>query len=300
MKATLHNLSDDLVLIGLAPPLRGYSRFIGVWLYHRHDVSYIVDVGPASTAEDLLQALRELEIEHLDYILLTHIHLDHAGAIGEIAARFANTPIVCHGAAIPHLVDPTRLWQGSLKVLGATAAGYGPIRPVPADRLIDVEKFHAKTVEPILTPGHAPHHVAYRTSHCLFAGEAGGVWLPEFDYLRPATPPKFFLDVALDSVDKLIGCRPSCICYGHFGLAENGHEMLRRHHRQLRLWEQIIRKVMGAFAEEDPTGACLNDLLRKDPLLSGFHRLPADIKERETFFLSNSIRGFLGYVAAGG
>jgi glyoxylase-like metal-dependent hydrolase (beta-lactamase superfamily II) len=296
LKATLHNLSDNLTLIGLAPPLRGYSNFIGVWLYHRHDEIYLVDVGPASTAENLLQALHDLQIEHLDYILLTHIHLDHAGAVGELAARFGSTPIVCHGSALTHLVDPTRLWEGSQKVLGTTAAGYGPIRPVAADRLIDAREFRSRAVEAIETPGHSAHHVSYLTPDYLFAGEAGGVRLAEFDYLRPATPPKFFLDVALESLNKLIKRKPARLCYGHFGLAENGREMLRRHHRQLRLWERIIRDVTKASGGEDRTAACLKALMLEDPLLGGFEMLPADIKERETFFLSNSIRGFLGYV----
>ena len=184
-------------------------------------------------------------------------------------------------------------------MLGAIAAGYGPIRPVRAERLIDTAQLRSKAIEAIETPGHAPHHVSYLTPDCLFAGETGGVWLPEFKYLRPATPPKFFLDVALESLDKLIARKPTRLCYGHFGLTEKGGEMLSCHHQQLRLWEQIIRKAVKTSGGQDPAPRCLAALLQQDPLLSGFETLPADIKERETFFLSNSIHGFLGYVAAG-
>ena len=135
MKARIDHLADDLSLITLNPPIDGFEDFISSWLY-QGETCFLVDVGPASTADGLLKILDEAHIDHLDYILLTHIHLDHAGAIGEIAAAFPQTPIICHPAGIPHLVEPARLWEGTKKVLGSTAEGYGPIQAVAGERFV--------------------------------------------------------------------------------------------------------------------------------------------------------------------
>ncbi|MCP4694015.1 MAG: MBL fold metallo-hydrolase, partial [Desulfobacterales bacterium] len=95
-------LSDRLGLITLTPPIPGFDDFIAAWLYKGEDATFVVDVGPSATADGLLNALEELGVKRLDYILLTHIHLDHAGAAGEMTRRFPDARIVCHKAGIPH------------------------------------------------------------------------------------------------------------------------------------------------------------------------------------------------------
>ena len=89
----IHTIEDNLSLIELVPPIAGFDRFIGAWLY-QDQFSFLIDVGPAITVPDLLSALTELNITKLDYILLTHIHIDHAGGIGDIARHFPKTPII--------------------------------------------------------------------------------------------------------------------------------------------------------------------------------------------------------------
>jgi glyoxylase-like metal-dependent hydrolase (beta-lactamase superfamily II) len=293
-------LADDLFLIPLVPPLTGFNNFISAWLY-RGKITGLIDVGPSSTAPDLLRALQELKIDQLDYILLTHIHLDHAGAIGEIAGVFSQTPIVCHPAAISHLVEPSRLWQGTKKVLGSMALEYGPIKPVAENRLLDATRFHDERITPILTPGHAAHHVSFQAEKYLFAGETGGVHisLPENRfYLRPATPPNFYLETALQSVDALIACRAKAICYGHFGIRKDAAKMLKIHRNQLLLWEEHIKDEMDHQENqtEDHVAACLERLLKEDPLMASFDQLPPDVQQREIYFLKNSINGYIGYL----
>jgi glyoxylase-like metal-dependent hydrolase (beta-lactamase superfamily II) len=302
MTAKIQQLADDLFLIPLTPPMTGFSNFFSAWLYHGK-ITCLIDVGPSSTAPDLLRALRELNIDQLDYILLTHIHLDHAGAIGEIAEVFSQTPIVCHPAALSHLAEPSRLWEGTKKVLGSMALEYGPIKPVDKDRLWEVSRFHNEFITPIFTPGHAAHHVSFQTDKYLFAGEAGGVYrsLPENKYyLRPATPPRFFLGVAVQSLDALIACRAKTICYGHFGIHKNAVEMLQAHRKQLLLWERLIKDEMdqhgNGIGTQDHIVACLTRLLKKDPLMVTYNQLPPDVQEREINFLQNSIIGYLGHI----
>ncbi|MBW1892565.1 MAG: MBL fold metallo-hydrolase, partial [Deltaproteobacteria bacterium] len=133
MDARITQFSNNLFLITLPPPIPGFNDFICVWLY-KGSISFIVDVGPSVTVPDLIKALNDLDITCLDYIFLTHIHLDHAGGIGEIAEHFSLTPVICHAAAISHLVDPSKLVAGTIKTLGDTGRAYGPIKPVPKNR----------------------------------------------------------------------------------------------------------------------------------------------------------------------
>ena len=304
MKTKIDKIDEDLFLIPLTLPMTGFTSFISAWLY-RGKITCLIDVGPSSTTPDLLRALQELKIDQLDYILLTHIHLDHAGAIGEIAEAFSQTPIVCHPAALSHLVDPTRLWQGSKKVLGSMALSYGPIKPVAEDRLLESNKFHNEFITPILTPGHAAHHVSFQTDKYLFAGETGGVHisLPENRfYLRPATPPKFFLDIALESVNALIASRADTICYGHFGIQKDPVKMLQTHREQLLFWERLLKDELDHHGKgngpgaEDRIAACMKRLIKEDPLMANFEHLSPEIQERETYFLQNSISGYLGWL----
>ena len=252
----------------------GFENFIGVWLY-KGKITFVVDVGTSSTADALLGALGEAGVERLDYIFLTHIHVDHAGATGEIAAHFPGTPVICHKDGIPHLADPERLWKGTKKTLGGIADAYGPVKPVPPDRLVDALLLDNCPVIPVVTPGHSIHHISYIYNDCLFAGEAGGVYylLPSGrGYMRPATPPKFFYDLAFESIDTLISKSPGKICYGHLGLKENAVLMLKEHKKQLYLWENIIRNEMSKCRDDDLVSRCINTLLIKDALLTGFFK----------------------------
>jgi glyoxylase-like metal-dependent hydrolase (beta-lactamase superfamily II) len=301
LNAKPQKIAEDLFLIPLNPPLIGFSGFISAWLY-RGGKTFLVDVGPSTTARDLLRALQTLKIDHLDYILLTHIHLDHAGAIGEIAEVFPQTPVICHNSGISHLSEPSRLWEGTKKVLGSMARSYGPIRAVEASRLMDANQFRAAGVTPIMTPGHAPHHVSYHTEKYLFAGETGGIYvsLPQGKfYLRPATPPRFFLDIALKSIDALIVSQPKKICYSHFGINEDALMLLESHRRQLLLWEALIKDEIQKGSEKDRAAACLERLLKEDPLMASFDQLAPAIQKRERYFLNNSINGYLGYLDSG-
>jgi glyoxylase-like metal-dependent hydrolase (beta-lactamase superfamily II) len=306
LTAKIQQIADDLFLIPLTPPKTGYSNFFSAWLY-RGEITCLIDVGPSSTAPDLLQALRELKIDQLDYILLTHIHLDHAGAIGEIAEVFSQPQIVCHSFGLSHLVEPSRLWEGTKKVLGPMALEYGPIKPIAENRLLEASRFHNEFITPIFTPGHAAHHISFQTEKYLFVGEAGGVHrsMPANRYyLRPATPPRFFLDVAVQSVEALIDCRANTICYGHFGIQKDAIKMLQTHRKQLLLWEALIKDEMNRHGKgngpgtKDQIAACLKRLLKEDTRMALFDELPPDVQERETNFLQNSISGYIGYLSS--
>jgi len=299
--ADIRHLAPHLYQIVLKPPIKGFDDFIAAWLVNGPDAVYLVDVGPAATVEQLVGALTSLGVKRLDYICLTHIHIDHAGAVGHIARQYPGAPVVCHAKGAPHIIDPERLWQGTVKTLGNTGRAYGRMLPIDAARIASDAQLASAPFQLLDTPGHSPHHYAIHTGSYLFAGEAGGVCLPLPSggrYLRPATPPRFFLETSLASIDRIMDTRTEKICYGHFGLHDDGMQLLACHRDQLFFWE----KTLGA-ALADRHGDPENDIerwstliLRKDPLLEGFGSMPPDIRERERGFLMNSVRGFAGYL----
>ena len=183
------------------------------------------------------------------------------------------------------------------------ALTYGPIKPIADRRLVDANDFNDESVTALLTPGHAAHHVSYQTDKYLFVGEAAGVFvaLPQNNfYLRPATPPKFFLNIALQSMDSLIACQPHTICYAHFGIHKDAASMLQIHRDQLLLWEKLIEDEMNQCDKTDPINACMRRLRREDPLMANFDQLPPGVQARETYFLRNSIKGYIGYLESKG
>jgi glyoxylase-like metal-dependent hydrolase (beta-lactamase superfamily II) len=282
-------------LIEIKQDRPGFDHFIGSW-FCRNDLALLVDVGPANTADRLLESLEHLDVEKIDYILLTHIHIDHAGALAHVLARYPMARVVCHEKGIENLRDPSKLWAGSLDVLGEIAELYGKPKPVPAERLVPHTSCPANGVRVIETPGHAAHHLSFTYEERLFPGEAAGNFLMVNgkEYLRPATPPRFFLQVFLRSVDRLLSLDDQPICYAHFGRAGSSHRMLGRFREQILSWEQWIGQEIS-LGNRGLEERCVDVLLDKDANLSAFQKMEPATRARERNFIANAVRGFLGY-----
>ena len=303
MAAAVHQFDPHLFLVVLTPPISGFQDFIGARLVVGPEAVYLVDVGPASTADQLIDAITDLGVDRLDYICLTHIHMDHAGAVGHLARHFPGTPVVCHPKGAPHIVDPERLWQGTVKTLGQTGRAYGPMLPVDPSRIATESQLASAPFQLLDTPGHSPHHFAISANGCLFAGEAGGVCLPLPSgdiYLRPATPPRFFLETTLSSIDRLMATCSETLCYGHVGMRKDGLRFLARHREQLLFWEKrlAVEAAGGGMESADFADRWVDALLVEDPLLHGFSQLAPEVQARERGFLRNSVKGFAGYLAS--
>jgi glyoxylase-like metal-dependent hydrolase (beta-lactamase superfamily II) len=286
---------DNLYLLPLDLPQEGFHHFLCAWLYKDDPTVILVDPGPRSTMPALLQALEEMNIRQIDHILLTHIHLDHAGGLGLLLEHYPDAKAICHPTGIPHLLKPAKLWEASRKVLYETALLYGEPAPVAGKNLHYRRDFPAGeiTVTVYETPGHAPHHLCYRIGDMLFAGEAAGIFYPmEKDlYLRIAAPPGFDLHEYRRSLGILRNIDASVLCYSHYGLSFEIEKLFDMASAQTELWAAVIERcssLESPLFEEKVFEA----LLVQDPGLSCFHQLPADIKKRETFFLVNSFRGF--------
>ena len=295
----VRQVRDNLYLIDLNGPLEGFRKFISAWVCKIGGLTLLIDPGPASTIPYLVERLDELGIRTIDYILLTHIHLDHAGGTGQLLQHFPDAKVNCHPKGIAHMVAPQKLWEESKKVLGRVAEAYGEMVPVPESCISFRERIDLEGafIEAIETPGHAPHHVSYRVGDILFAGEIAGVYVPldEGLYVRPATPPPFRHETFRESIAKAAGLDVSLVCLGHYGCRQDGAALFERARRQLDRWvdtvERHFRKGSDPFE-----GAVLADIIANDPDMSGWQSLPKDIRARECNFCLNSIRGIRGYL----
>jgi len=295
----IYTISKDLNLIDLMPPVPGFEEFLGSYVLRGEEVA-MVDVGPSNCASTLLQGLATLNIspKEVEYLFITHIHIDHAGGLGTLMEHMPQAKVIVHEKGIRHLIDPQRLWEASKQALGELAEKYGEIFPVPQERIIVAEEGmqidlgRGINVEVLATPGHAPHHLSFleRKDKVLFAGEAAGILAK--GTLRPGTPPPFNLEQALASLDKLIAATPSALCYGHFGCVDDAPRRLQAHRDQLVLWGKVVADGM---AKETSMEQMSQELMERDKLLQGLDNLSGEQQQREHFFISNSIWGFLDY-----
>jgi glyoxylase-like metal-dependent hydrolase (beta-lactamase superfamily II) len=287
-----------LKLLDLQPPISGYNRFISSYLLLGKQVA-IVDPGPQTAIPGLITALSELGVapDKVDFVLLTHIHLDHAGGVGDLIEILPHATVLAHDRAVPHLINPENLWNASRKTLGGLALKYGQIKPVPGERVVavsdgmELDLGNGIDLQICLTPGHAIHHLSLfeKLQSILIAGEAAGVCLN--GAMRPATPPPFKLDVTLASIDKLIELNPDRICYGHFGCYSGGVTRLKTYREKLLAWHHVVSREItrGKKPEE-----ILSILQQEDDDLAYLSRLDTDEYAREVSLLINTICGLGG------
>jgi glyoxylase-like metal-dependent hydrolase (beta-lactamase superfamily II) len=211
----------------------------------------LVETGSQTSVPALLAALGELGIGPADLagVVVTHIHLDHAGGVGDVAAAFPAATVHVHEKGARHLVDPGKLVASAAMVYGDLLDSlYGRLTPTDAARvhvLGDgevVEVGGGRTLTAVDSPGHAKHHLAVQDSESgiLFAGDAVGVRLPDAGILRPATPPPDFdLDLALGSLRRFAERRPTGVALAHYGLVPDPLDSLDEAEAVLRRWAQV-------------------------------------------------------------
>jgi glyoxylase-like metal-dependent hydrolase (beta-lactamase superfamily II) len=218
----------------------------------------LVETGSQSSVPVLLDALASLGLGPSDLagVVVTHIHLDHAGGVGDVARAFPDATVYVHELGARHLVDPTRLVDSASRVYGPLLDSlYGRLDPTPVERLhvlADLEEIDlggGRVLVAVDSPGHAKHHLGLHdsTSGVLFAGDAVGVRLPDVGMLRPATPPPDFdLDKAIHSLQRFVARRPVGIALAHYGLLDDPPALLGEAEEGLRQWAEVAERAWRA------------------------------------------------------
>ncbi|HEX3541504.1 MAG TPA: MBL fold metallo-hydrolase [Acidimicrobiales bacterium] len=221
----------------------------------------LVETGSQSSVPALLAALDAHGVAPADLagIAVTHIHLDHAGGVGDVARAFPKATIYVHPKGARHLVDPTRLVDSASRVYGPLLDRlYGRLDPTPSERIRILEDGDTIVVGPnrllvtVDSPGHAKHHLALHDteSGILFAGDAVGVRLPAAGIIRPAAPPPDFdLDLAVNSLHRFRERRPAGVALAHYGLLPEPLDMLEEAEEILRRWAAVAEAAWKEGAD---------------------------------------------------
>jgi glyoxylase-like metal-dependent hydrolase (beta-lactamase superfamily II) len=231
---------------------QGRERVIGAW-----DLGgAIVDPGPESRMETLLDGLSE----EPRALLLTHIHLDHAGATGALVERFPDLQVYVHGNGAPHLIDPTRLLSSAERIYGDQMEPlWGRVVPVPERNVRVVgggETVSAggRKFEVEYTPGHASHHVVYFDTGdgTAYVGDVAGVRIPPADFVRaPTPPPDIDVEAWQRSIDLVAEREPERLALTHFGMVDDPQPHLARMKEGLREQADLVRDLLERHGDTD-------------------------------------------------
>ncbi len=255
----------------------------------------LVETGTARSAPVVRDALAELGVgpHDLATIVVTHIHLDHAGGVGDLAKMFPNAQVVVHEAGARHLVDPEKLMRSARRVFGPLIDDlFGPLLPTEATRVValgetgSVDLGGGRRLDSYYSPGHAKHHVGLVDSETgdLYVGDAAGIYVPETADVRPATPPPDFnLDVACASLQRFRDLRPTRLLFSHFGPVTAVEETLDRSEEELRLWVELVKDVRAQQLDLDHAVAMVRDKTKER-----YARYLADAEVEEKFEHLNS------------
>jgi glyoxylase-like metal-dependent hydrolase (beta-lactamase superfamily II) len=253
-----------------------------------------VDTGTTRSVPNLLAALaaRGLDPGQVDWVLTTHVHLDHAGGAGELMRHLPNARCVVHPRGARHLADPAKLIAGSIAVYGEARYRelYGDIVPIPEERILvpeDGERITlgSRTLELIHTPGHALHHycIVDLDHHCIFPGDNFGISYRDFDvdgaeFIMPTTTPVHFdPEAMIASVDRLMSYAPLAMYLTHFGEVRDLERLAAQLKERVGAFVELARQSAAA---PDRTAAMKAEMFRR---LCGWldeHGYRGDLAER--------------------
>jgi glyoxylase-like metal-dependent hydrolase (beta-lactamase superfamily II) len=258
--STVTALGDDVYEIDTR--MAGYAGITAGYLI-LGERPCLVEPGTAGSAPVVRRALTSLGVGAADLstVVVTHIHLDHAGGVGDIAESYPGAEIVVHEKGARHLASPERLMRSARMVYGDQLDRlFGELKPTEAARIRAVDETGVidlgggRRLETHYSPGHAKHHVGLLDSLTgdLYVGDAAGIYIPETADVRPATPPPDFdLDTALTSLKKFGDLRPQRLLFAHYGPVSEVTETLERSAEELRLWVEIVRGAQDQGLDVD-------------------------------------------------
>lgn len=257
----------------------GFQRpgFDAAYLVVEGDRGAFVDCGTSHSVPTLLRALADagLEPASVDWLILTHVHLDHAGGAGELMSKLPNARLVVHPRGARHMIDPSQLIAGATAVYGEEEIrrSYGDIRATPADRVVEAPDGHVvdlagRALVCVDTPGHARHHNALwdERSRAFFTGDTFGLSYREFDtengafVLPTSTPVQFEPEALHASIERLLGFAPQAMYLTHYGRVDEPRRLADDLHAQIEAMTAIARRHGGAADRHEAIKADLSTL----------------------------------------
>ncbi len=237
-------------------------RFDAAYLIVEKGRGAFIDCGTHFAVPRLLAALDGAGITaaEVDWLILTHVHLDHAGGAGELIAQLPNARLVVHPRGARHMIDPSILWAGASAVYGEAVMEqtYGRLRPIPAERVIKATDGHVvelagRPLSCIDTPGHAKHHLTVHDgrANVCFTGDVFGLSYRDFDtasgpFILPTTSPVQFDPAALHaSIDRLVALKPEAMYLTHYGRVEHVERLAADLHQQIDAMVGLARAAHG-------------------------------------------------------
>ena len=238
----------------------GAARTVGAYLLETSAGLALFDCGPSSCIPTLKAGLAERghELGDVTQLLLSHIHLDHAGAAGSLVREHPTLQVWVSEVGAPHLVDPARLERSARRLYGDTFDElWGELAPVPEDN-VRIAADRAVGLEVFLSPGHASHHVCYFDGATLYAGDAAGVRIqPSRSILPPTPPPDVDVEAWYRTFEQIERRAPERLALTHFGVAEDVGRHLAELRERLDTWS---RRVERGASEEEFIAAAKRDL----------------------------------------
>mgnify|MGYP001039313915 CR=1 FL=1 len=260
---TCREIADGVYLIDTLPA--GVPGLVASYLV-RGEKSALIDAGHATSAKTVLSELRTLGggNPHLDYLIPTHVHLDHAGAISHLAKAIPNALVLVNEHGAKHMVDPTKLIQHQEDLFGKESLSiFGAPAAVPRERVESVRELcnldlgAGKRLRLLWTPGHAPHHMSafLENERLLVTGDAVGLHYPGFDFPIPATPPPSFDENQyVKTLSRFMDMNPAGLLLPHFGpVLENVTGFLQANLETIRRWGSDASRVLKV-------GGSVNDI----------------------------------------
>ncbi len=252
---TEHDFNITTIDTGFISP-----RFAASYLITENNHATYIETGANSSVPNLLQALQHnnIPVENVDYVIVTHIHLDHAGGAGQLMQMLPNAKFVVHPYGARHMIDPSKLIAGSKAVYGEKTfqANYGDIIPIPEERIItaadeDIINFQGRQLLFLDTPGHARHHFCIfdERSNSFFTGDTFGISFRDFDtdkgvlIFASTTPIQFDPPAMHSSIDRLLQFKPTKMFLTHFDAVSNVDILAEKLHTSIDKYVDIMKSI---------------------------------------------------------
>src|SRR2546426_7664386 len=275
--------------------MMGVPGFGAIYLIDEEEKT-LVETGTSNDCAAILGAVRGFGLRpaDIDHMIVSHIHLDHAGGAGFLLREMPRATVYVHERGLKHLVDPSRLVASAQSALGDMASEFGTMSPISPDRLHAVKDgetldLGGRVLRFLDSPGHAPHELTLldERNRCVYTGDAAGLYFPGDEILIPIAPaPAFDLEQNLATLRRLVELKPRALLFSHYGPHERPREAIQKQLVQYPAWSELVRRYLKDRGE----GGTTEELFRLS--CAGAKAYPHDFLRRR---IRNSVHGLTVY-----